>query len=228
MSENKHTGRGFGGKGYYIALILCAAVIGITSYVYHQNSAEEEEVLLQETQVIPVGTMEAEPDLPVLATQPSQETTRSAATEATASPPAQRKLKTQSPVAGQEIYGYSMETLSYNDTTRDWRVHNGVDLAAEEGSPVCAAADGTVYTTYEDDAMGHTVVIRHDGGYTTKYASLTGDLAVKAGDTVEAGEVIGYVGHTALVETTLGSHVHFSVTCQDNPMDPAEFLALGE
>ena len=90
-----------------------------------------------------------------------------------------------------------------------------------------AAADGTVYTTYEDDSMGFTVVIRHQGGYTTKYASLDQEIPVKAGDTVTMGQTIGYVGSSALVETTLGSHVHFSVTYQDAPMDPAEFLALG-
>ena len=76
--------------------------------------------------------------------------------------------------------------------------------------------------------MGYTVVIRHDGGYLTRYASLSQDVPVKSGDTVSAGQVIGYVGDTALVETTLGSHIHFSVTHQDEPMNPADFLALGE
>jgi murein DD-endopeptidase MepM/ murein hydrolase activator NlpD len=119
-----------------------------------------------------------------------------------------------------------MEALSYNQTTRDWRVHNGVDIAAEEGTAVCAAADGQVYTTYEDDSMGYTVVIRHEGGYTTKYSSLSQDIPVKAGDMVTMGQTIGYVGASALVETALGSHVHFGVTHQDTPMDPAEFLAM--
>ena len=104
---------------------------------------------------------------------------------------------------------------------------NGVDIAAETGTEVCAAADGKVYTVYEDDAMGCTVVIRHDGGYTTRYSSLAEELTVKAGDEVKAGQVIGSVGDTALVETTLGTHVHFGVTFRDTPMDPAEFLALG-
>ena len=229
MSDNKHTGRGWNGKGYYIALILCAAAIGITSYVYYQNGTEQQEVLLQETEVIPVATLAPEEDIPVIATQPQTvETAPSSSTEAATQPTQKRGLKVQYPVSGEEIYGYSMEALSYNETTRDWRVHNGVDLAAEEGTPVCAAADGTVYTTYEDDAMGYTVVIRHEGGYTTKYSSLSADLAVSAGDEVAAGQTIGHVASTALVETTLGSHVHFSVTCQDIPMDPAEFLALSE
>ena len=136
------------------------------------------------------------------------------------------KLKTGAPVSGETLSGSSMDCLSYNETTRDWRVHNGVDLAAEEGTQVLAAADGEVYTVYEDDSMGYTVVIRHEGGYTTKYSSLSQEVLVKAGDQVTMGQAIGYVGDTALVETTLGSHVHFSVTFQDSPMDPEEFLAM--
>ena len=227
MSDNKRNGSA-AGKGYYIALILCAAAIGITSYVYYRNDKQLEEVTVQETQEeLVIGTMAAE-DVPVLATQPR---TKPAATQPSAEtvPPATEKksLKTAAPVSGEAITGYAMEALSYNQTTRDWRVHNGVDYAAEPGTAVCAAADGTVYTVYEDDAMGNTVVIRHTGGYTTKYSSLSPDVAVKAGDAVSLGQTIGYAGDTAIVETGLGSHVHFSVTAQDEPMDPLDFLSLG-
>lgn len=228
MSDNKHAGRG--GKGYYIALILCAAAIGITSYVYYRNTNRVEEVSLQETvgEDILIGTMEAE-DIPALATQPQTQATTPASQGTTPPVPTEKKpFRTASPVSGDEISAYSMEALSYNETTRDWRVHNGVDIAAEPGTEVCAAADGEVYTVYEDDSMGYTVVIRHDGGYLTRYASLSQDIPVKPGDTVSVGQVIGYAGDSALVETTLGSHVHFSVTCQDTPMNPADFLALGE
>ena len=226
MSDNKHNSRRFGGKGYYIALILCAAAIGITGYLYQKN-ADQQEVVLQETlgEDILVGTMATEENVPVLATQPQTEGTTEPTMEATKPP--KRSLKTSSPVSGEEVYGYSMEALSYNQTTRDWRVHNGMDIAAAEGTEVCAAADGEVYTVYEDDSLGHTVVIRHADGYTTRYCSLTEDISVKPGDTVTMGQAIGTVGSTALVETAMGPHVHFSVTYQDLPMDPAEFLKLG-
>ena len=224
MSDNKRTGRGMFGKGYYIALILCAAAIGITGYLYYQN-ANENDLTIQEPveqDTISAAGTENE-DVAVLATQPQSEAT--ASTETT-QPTEKRSIQTTSPVSGEMVYGYSMEALSYNQTTRDWRVHNGMDIAAETGTSVVASADGEVYTIYEDDVMGTTVVIRHEGGYTTTYASLSEDLAVSVGDTVTMGQVIGTVGESALVESTLGPHVHFSVTYQDVPMDPAEFLSL--
>ena len=51
MSDNKHNSRRFGGKGYYIALILCAAAIGITGYLYQKN-ADQQEVVLQDPTII--------------------------------------------------------------------------------------------------------------------------------------------------------------------------------
>ena len=221
MSDNKNTGRGIYGKGYYIALILCAAAIGITSYVYYRSTDNGADV--PDAVEVSAPAEQDPDDVAVIATQAPGSTE---GTQPTA-PTEKKVLKTTSPVAGQEVFGYSMETLSYNQTTRDWRTHNGIDIAAEAGTPVVAAADGEVYTTYEDDALGCTVVIRHEGGYTTRYSSLGEDLRVRAGDVVSMGDVIGTVGSTALVETVLGPHVHFSVTFRDEPMDPADFLSLG-
>ena len=194
--------------------------------MYYRN-ADQEEITLQEPlgEEVIVGTVGTEEIVAALATEPQVEAAVPPTTQTT-EPTVKKGLQTTSPVAGEQIWGYSMEALSYNQTTRDWRVHNGVDIAAEEGTAVCAAADGQVYTTYEDDSMGYTVVIRHEGGYTTKYSSLSQDIPVKAGDMVTMGQTIGYVGASALVETALGSHVHFGVTHQDAAMDPAEFLAM--
>ena len=119
---------------------------------------------------------------------------------------------------------YAMDCLCYNATTRDWRIHDGIDIAAETGTPVCAAAAGEVYTVYQDDLMGTTVVLRHEGDYVTTYSSLEENLEVEAGDTVRLGQTLGYVGSSAAVETAIGDHVHFSVRHKDQPMDPAEFL----
>ena len=210
MSENKH-GRPFGGRGYYIGLILCAAAIGITGFVYR---AGREEPAVQTANTPASITGEAK--LPTRGTAPAQSTE--------AAEPTAGKLKTCLPVQGEVLSPYAMEVLSYNQTTRDWRIHNGIDLAAPAGTQVVAAADGEVYTVYEDDTMGTTVVIRHDGGYTTRYCSLAAEVAVSAGQPVTMGQPIGAVGTTALMENALGDHVHFSVMKDDEPVDPMSFI----
>ena len=221
MSDNKRTG-GMGGKGYYIALILCAAAIGVMGFLYYRNANEAEPVLQTEEPVQTISPVSGTEYVPVIAPEASEEVSATLGTEEAVN----TTLQTTWPVSGVEVYGYSMETLSYNETTRDWRVHDGLDIAADAGTEVVAAADGEVYTIYEDDTMGVTVVIRHTGGYTTKYSSLSEVLSVSVGDKVSMGQVIGTVGDTALVETVLGPHVHFSVTYQDAQMDPAEFLNM--
>ena len=228
MSDNKRTGRSFNGKGYYIALILCAAAIGISGYLYYQNTVQQEANLMlqeepQEQQMLATMGTEA---LEAIATQPPATQSTTPPSQSATQPTEKKVLKTAAPVDGQTMQSYAMDCLSYNETTRDWRVHNGVDIGAQEGTQVMAAAEGTVIAVYEDDTMGYTVEIRHEGGYTTRYASLAENLSVKEGDTVKLGQVIGCVGDTALVESVIGPHVHFSVTYQDAPMDPGDFLNL--
>lgn len=214
MSDNKR-GRVFGGKGYYIALGLCAAAIGIMSYVYYSG---------QETEVVQAANAPASivdtVNLPTTGTVPGGTT----APSGEAIQPTAGKLTTCAPVDGEVLSPYAMEVLSYNQTTRDWRVHNGVDIAAAAGTPVVAAADGQVYTVYEDDQMGMTVVVRHEGGYTTRYSSLAADVSVSAGQDVTMGQTLGTVGTSALMENALGDHVHFAVSKNDTPVDPMEFL----
>ena len=228
MSNNNNKG-GIFGKGYYIALILCAAAIGISGYVYYRNTNETENQLQAAvSDVVDAAPQDEDVAVVMIQPQPTQGKENEKATEPAVTPSQPKAaLKTAAPVAGQTVSEYAMDCLSYNETTRDWRVHNGVDIAADEGTEVCAAADGTVYTTFQDDTMGMTVVIRHDGGYTTRYSSLAEELKVSAGDSVKLGQAIGCVGSTALVETAIGPHVHFSVTYRDTSMDPAEFFAVG-
>ena len=213
MNSKKNFWRHFAGKGYYIALILCAVAIGISGYLYYRNASKTP----ADDPAVNAGAQN-DPNVQVMATQPTGTQPGGSVTRT--------PIKTGLPVSGETVASYAMDCLRYNPTTRDWRVHNGVDIAAEAGTPVCAAADGVVYTTYEDEAMGTTVVIRHDGGYVTMYASLDADVTVSAGDTVELGQTIGYVGASALLESAIGDHVHFCVTVDDTSMDPADFFAM--
>lgn len=222
MRNEKSGGRS--GKGYYIALVLCAAAIGITSYVTRPSKDKEpdtppllqaesaETASSQETQALEALATEAPEESPVPSSAPQQTQPE--------------KLRTVPPLSGSVTTLYAMDSLSYNETTRDWRVHNGVDYPGELGDPVSAAADGTVISVREDDSLGTTVVLRHTGGYETTYQNLEETVPVQLGDKVVLGQTIGSVGTTALTESAIGPHVHFSVAYQDMPMDPADFLNM--
>ena len=216
-SNKKFFGSKFAGKGYYIALVLCAVAIGISGYLYYHNTNNP-------------ATDDPNATIDVLnpnGTQPTQPSTSPTSSTQPTNPP-KKPLRTGKPVSGEVIMDYAMDCLCYNPTTRDWRTHNGMDFAAEVGTAVLAAADGTVYTIYSDETMGTTVVIRHEDGYVTTYSSLSPDVIVSVGQEVTLGQSIGFVGCSALVETVLGEHVHFSVSHNGNPVDPEEFFLLSE
>ncbi len=222
MRNEKSGGRS--GKGYYIALVLCAAAIGITSYVTRPSKDKQPDTppLLQAESAETASSQQTQA-LEALATEAPEESL------VPSSPPQQtqpEKLRTAPPLSGSVTTLYAMDSLSYNETTRDWRVHNGVDYPGELGDPVSAAADGTVISVREDDSLGTTVVLRHTGGYETTYQNLEESVPVQLGDKVVLGQTIGSVGATALTESAIGPHVHFSVAYQDMPMDPADFLNM--
>ena len=213
MSNKKKFLGKFADKGYYIALILCAVAIGVSGYLYYQNANGDGPQLEKPGPTVDVmNTGDDRPQNPDLSTTGPQ--------------PTKKPFRTGKPVDGEVVMDYSMDCLCYNPTTRDWRTHNGMDYAAAAGTEVWAAAEGTVYTIYTDDTLGTTVVIRHDNGYMTTYASLAENVTVGVGDQVQLGQVIGYVGATALQETALGDHLHFSVSCDGVSIDPEDFFRL--
>ena len=222
MRNEKSGGRS--GKGYYIALVLCAAAIGITSYVTRPSKDKQPDTppLLQAESAETASSQQTQA-LEALATEAPEESTVPSSAPRQTQP---EKLRTAPPLSGSVTTLYAMDSLSYNETTRDWRVHNGVDYPGELGDPVSAAADGTVISIREDDSLGTTVVLRHTGGYETTYQNLEESVPVQLGDKVVLGQTIGSVGATALTESAIGPHVHFSVAYQDMPMDPADFLNM--
>ena len=206
MSKQK---KFFSGKGYYIALILGAIAIGVSGYLYYANQTQDVTASNQDPAAL-VGAVT--PD-----SQPTGENTEPSNQQP------QKPQKRVRPVDGDTVVSHALDMLCYNQTTRDWRTHAGIDIAAQAGTQVVAAADGTVHAVYEDETMGLTLVLHHGDSYTTTYASLE-EVTVKAGDTVAAGQKIGTVGASALMEAAIGDHLHFAVTCQGKHMDPNTFL----
>ena len=128
------------------------------------------------------------------------------------------------PLEGEVVAAFSVSELQYDPTFDDWRIHDGVDIAAALGAAVLSASSGTVQSVTEDALMGVTVVIDHEDGYQTTYCNLAKDPMVLPGAKVGAGEVIGAVGDTALAESKQESHLHFSVTKDGDVVDPNEYL----
>ncbi len=212
----------FGGRGFYIALVLCLTAVGIFGYytLFRDEPPVEEVVnptpIIDRTPVVdpaPVEQppVEKEPDEPVAAVEEVPEV---------------EDLLPQviSPLDGTTVTVFSMTELLYDETMADWRTHDGLDIQAAEGDAVKTAAAGTVQQVVDDELMGTTVVIEHAGGYSTQYSSLQPEPPVRQGQTVSAGDIIGTVGSTAAAENNMGPHLHFSVSKDGKIIDPAEYV----
>ena len=104
--------------------------------------------------------------------------------------------------------------------TGKYQQHTGIDLPAPKNTKIIAAADGTVVTAGWNNAYGNRVVINHGGGVQTLYGHMT-SYAVKEGQTVSAGDVVGYVGSTGY---STGNHLHFSVLVNGSYVDPKPYV----
>lgn len=98
--------------------------------------------------------------------------------------------------------------------------HDGIDIAAPEGTLIRAAADGTVIYAGTQRGYGNIVILRHDGDLITLYAHNQKNLA-KEGETIRAGHPIATVGRTGRAS---GPHCHFEVRRGTTPHDPLQYL----
>ena len=115
-------------------------------------------------------------------------------------------------------YGYRVHPIS-----GVYKLHNGADLAAYQGTKIYASRSGVVTTAaYNAGGYGNYVVINHGDGYSTLYGHMT-HYCVSAGQYVSQGEVIGYVGSTG---NSTGPHLHFTVYYNGNTINPLTVISL--
>jgi len=231
MNENRRSPGGSVGKGAYIALAMCLVAIGMIAFIAlltpRSNTAQD----VQPTDT-PVVEPSPSPVAPVTKPEPLEiptpevpEPEPTPVMEPEEVPEPEDLMPTVvSPLDGTTVTVFSMTELLYDETMADWRTHNGLDIQAGEGDAVKTAADGVVLAVARDDMMGVTVVIEHAGGYTTQYSSLQEDPPVEVGQQVKTGEIIGYVGSTADAESSMGPHLHFSVSKDGEVIDPREYV----
>ena len=108
--------------------------------------------------------------------------------------------------------------------TGQYKNHSGTDIAASYGSEIYAAASGTVTVAGGNDPYGYGnyVVIYHPNGTTSLYAHMS-SVAVREGQTVNKGQVIGYVGSTG---ASTGPHLHFEITANGTRVDALQFFNI--
>ncbi len=102
------------------------------------------------------------------------------------------------------------------------RPHLGYDIDLETGDSVRSAFEGTVRIARRSPSFGYVVMVRHKNGLETIYAHLS-QLAVRPGDHVEAGDLVGLGGNTG---HSFGSHLHFEVRYKGMPLDPSRLISF--
>lgn len=241
------------GKGFYMVLALCAATIGVSGYVLFFTGAEEEfpEEPLQISGTAQGITQQPEPAKPAEPAESQQampKPVENPAKTTTAEKPAEKprqaaaasgkatvkKQPDQAPKAetfispvqnGQILREFSGDQLIKDETMGDWRVHNGVDIACEDGGKVCAIGDGVVTDIFFDDLTGYCLTIDHGNGLTSTLRGLMKNATVKQGDQVKMGAVVGGGGSTMAVESKMAPHIHLEVARDGQLIDPLSILS---
>lgn len=228
--------------GFYIALCVCVVAIGTAGFIAQNMESESTNAITEvmETET-PMPTDNVESAAQIVVTEPPVETEPvidsepaldTAAIEdytydnpdlaaAAISVNAEESSLLSSPLPDMSVlYGFSGDELLYNDVMGDWRVHSGIDIAANIGASVCSAADGEVVSVTKG-ACGNEVRISHTNNIETVYAQLN-DICVNEGDHVNEGSVIGIIAES-IGETTREPHLHYEIYKDGKAQNPEEF-----
>ncbi len=131
------------------------------------------------------------------------------------------------PAEGVIAKEHDLSVLVYSATMNDLRVHCGIDISASAGADVLAAADGEVSSIYTDPMMGYSIEITHAGGAVSVYKNLTQNHAegISEGAKVKSGQVISYVGDSAMIESADEPHLHYELKVNGVSVDPMDYIS---
>lgn len=209
--------------GMYFSLAVCIVALGIGAFsaVNRKNELYENNV----------ATTESVVEIRKNQTDVTKETTESQTTTTTKETTTKTQTTTSIianhfvlPVGGTIKKEFSNENLQYSETYGDWRLHQGVDIAAKKGTQVNSSGKGKVKKVYTDDMLGETVVIDHGNNIEAYYCGLS-NVVVSKGDVVEISQKIGVIGDIPS-ETADETHLHFMVKIDGNEVDPIKELEL--
>ncbi len=203
------------GRILYIVIIavLCASaiIVGIVSAAHRNRTPiDTNESNSQTTPETPDNSQ----------TQPTPENPDNGSTEDAAKIP-----EMCVPVAGSLAKPHNESLPVYSQTMGDFRTHTGIDIAAAVGDTVKSVASGTVKEIYEDPFMGTSVTVAMNGDTVAVYQNL-GSIAegLTVGKSIAAGDAVGTVGESAMIEIADEAHLHFSLTVAGTAVDPMEYF----
>lgn len=208
------------------AAVCCVAVIAVTAAVSLTNKQPKEEIPVVVAPT-PTDSAQTNNNAQVVPENNAANNKPEGSGDAETSNNVSVAQKMLLPVSsGNVLKGYASDMLVYSSTLKHWATHTALDIAAEKGTKVLAALDGTVRKVEENDLMGLTITLEHEDGYQTVYASLD-SLAegIAEGKTVLRGEAIGTVGNSAAAEVDDGPHLHFEVYSNGEIVNPQTYLS---
>ena len=206
-----------------VMLLVLTAIIIMT--VVANRAVSGGDVILPPDDSTQAGVNDPAPDNDdQLTQQPSEETPTPPSDEQTGADVLPERFLL--PVYGVMQKKHDTEVQVFSPTMGDYRVHLGIDVGTAAGASVSAMADGVIAQVWEDVRMGQCVAIKHGGECYTIYKNLSAELAegTVVGAAVKAGDVIGTVGESAMVEIAEEPHLHLEMTVNGLQVDPLEYL----
>ncbi|MDD2397341.1 MAG: M23 family metallopeptidase [Tissierellia bacterium] len=138
----------------------------------------------------------------------------------------QMELKSMKvPLAGELIREFTIDDLVYYEAIGEWRVHKGIDIKPKDTLLIESALAGKVEAVNNSEITATEIIIDHGNNVKTLYSNLV-SANVKAGDTVEKGQVIGNLGKTVSIEASDGAHLHFEVIVDGQQINPLDYIAI--
>ncbi len=228
------------GLYFYVAIGICVVAVGVAAFTTYDSikrfTGQDEDIIASKTQQrYKVQENKGANDVQAEGKESSLSNTSSAQynqqnmshTNSTAD----NYVTANAGSAGVIVYPTSKNIVKefsgdnpvFSKTLNDWRVHNGLDLAAEQGSKVKAITNGKVKEIYNDQLFGTTIVIEHEGGFTAYYSGLGETTLVNVDDNVESGQEIASINDVPC-EAADGYHLHLAIKKDEKFINPTEIL----
>lgn len=193
-------------KKYAYSFLLLLGLIAAMGIVLLSNRASGKEETIDENSLVVVDQNE---------------------TAGTVDVAKKEEVKFQNPVATSVVVrDYSEEEFVNYVSLGFFATHRAVDFSGEAGTKVFAVAKGKVVSVQTTSNLGTVVVIEHDDGFKSSYASLDSNVNVSVGQTVKMGAQIGTMSNSMLDEAELGVHLHFELFKDGKLVDPNLYLNL--